>query len=67
MIFKNVNKTAKVKRTESKLKREQRAFSRKLKFKKGEANPERQNKNIQKIKKVFRNYILSYPLFVKNM
>lgn len=56
-IFKNINKTSKVKKLEKKLKREQRALSRKLenkKHKKGGANEKSVNikKNIIRVQKI---------------
>lgn len=73
-IFKNINKTSKVKKLETKLKKEQRALSRKLenkKYKKGGANEKSANikKNIIRIQKInlrLSNIRKEYIRFIVN-
>lgn len=68
--YKNINKTNKIKKLEKKLKREQRAFSRKLlknKNKKGEANNLKKNKlRVQKLHMRLSNTRKEYVKFVVN-
>ena len=66
-VFKNINKSSKVKRLEKKLRREQRRFSRKLKFRKknggtaaSSANIEKQKLKVQKLHRRISNIRVDY-------
>ncbi len=75
LTIKNINKTSKIKKLEKKLKREQRAFSRKLKNikKKGgeqsannSANTNKNKLRIQILHRKLRNIRVEYVRFVVN-
>lgn len=65
-VHDNINKTVKIKKLEKKLRRQQRAFSRKLLKKKGESNKNKNRLKIQKLHIRLKNIRTEYVKFVVN-